>query len=93
MGADGSLDALELTAGSSLLNPMYLFRGDAPVKEFAAAFRPPQRWGVRAMAEGFDIVAMGRALLKEPGLIEPDRSGGLVTPARGGRGGDRDLAA
>ena len=28
--ADGSLDALELTGGSSLANPMYLFRGDAP---------------------------------------------------------------
>ena len=34
---DGGLDAIELTAGSSLLNPMYLFRGDAPLKEFAAA--------------------------------------------------------
>ena len=32
---DGGLDAIELTAGSSLVNPMYLFRGDAPVKEFA----------------------------------------------------------
>src|SRR5262249_50119620 len=28
--ADGALDALELTAGSSLANPMYLFRGEAP---------------------------------------------------------------
>ncbi|EUA91191.1 flavin oxidoreductase / NADH oxidase family protein [Mycobacterium ulcerans str. Harvey] len=37
---DGGLDAIELTAGSSLVNPMYLFRGDAPVKEFAAAFKP-----------------------------------------------------
>ena len=27
---DGHLDALELTAGSSLFNPMYLFTGDAP---------------------------------------------------------------
>lgn len=112
---DGGLDALELTAGSSLLNPMYLFRGDAPVKEFANAFKPPIRWGVRllgknflreypyreayllsdarlfraeltmplillggitsretmdtAMAEGFDFVAMGRALLAEPDLL------------------------
>ena len=32
---DGGLDAIELTAGSSLVNPMYLFRGDAPIKEFA----------------------------------------------------------
>jgi len=112
---DGGLDALELTAGSSLLNPMYLFRGDSPIKEFAAAFAPPLRWGLRmsgtkflreypysdgflmadaarfrreltlplillggitdrqtmdsAMAAGFDFVAMGRALLAEPDLI------------------------
>ncbi|WP_373198943.1 NADH:flavin oxidoreductase [Mycobacterium marinum] len=112
---DGGLDAIELTAGSSLVNPMYLFRGDAPVKEFAAAFKPPMRWGVRmmgkkflreypyrdayllrdarlfrselsmplillggitnretmdlAMAEGFEFVAMARALLAEPDLI------------------------
>lgn len=113
--ADGTLDALELTAGSSLMNPMYLFHGDAPRREFAAALPIPQRWGMRliankflreypyrpgylldharafraaldmplillggitdresmdtAMAEGFDFVAMGRALLKEPDLI------------------------
>jgi 2,4-dienoyl-CoA reductase-like NADH-dependent reductase (Old Yellow Enzyme family) len=112
---DGGLDAIELTAGSSLVNPMYLFRGDAPLKEFAGAFKPPLRWGIRmtgkkflreypyreayllreaklfraelsmplillggitnretmdlAMAEGFDFVAMGRALLAEPDLI------------------------
>jgi 2,4-dienoyl-CoA reductase-like NADH-dependent reductase (Old Yellow Enzyme family) len=112
---DGGLDAIELTAGSSLVNPMYLFRGDAPLKEFAGAFKPPLRWGMRmtgkrflreypyreayllreaklfraelsmplillggitnretmdlAMAEGFDFVAMGRALLAEPDLI------------------------
>ncbi|MGV0794101.1 NADH:flavin oxidoreductase [Mycolicibacterium sp. XJ1819] len=112
---DGGLDAIELTAGSSLVNPMYLFRGDAPVKEFAGAFKPPLRWGIRmtgkkflreypyreafllrdaklfrtelklplillggitnretmdlAMAEGFEFVAMGRALLAEPDLL------------------------
>src|SRR5271165_970236 len=112
---DGGLDAIELTAGSSLVNPMYLFRGDAPLKEFAGAFKPPLRWGMRmtgkkflreypyreayllrdakmfraeltmplillggitnretmdlAMAEGFDFVAMGRALLAEPDLV------------------------
>jgi 2,4-dienoyl-CoA reductase-like NADH-dependent reductase (Old Yellow Enzyme family) len=112
---DGGLDALELTAGSSLVNPMYLFRGQAPVKEFAGAFAPPLRWGIRmtgkkflreypyrdvfllrdaeqfrreltmplillggitdkaamdkAMTAGFDFVAMGRALLAEPDLI------------------------
>ncbi|WP_459544625.1 NADH:flavin oxidoreductase [Mycobacterium tuberculosis] len=112
---DGGLDAIELTAGSPLVNPMYLFRGDAPVKEFAAAFKPPLRWGIRmtghrffreypyrdayllrearlfraeltiplillggitnrttmdlAMAEGFEFVAMARALLAEPDLV------------------------
>jgi 2,4-dienoyl-CoA reductase-like NADH-dependent reductase (Old Yellow Enzyme family) len=45
--ADGTVDALELTAGSSLLNPMYLFTGDAPVHDFAAQFRQPQRLGIR----------------------------------------------
>ena len=34
--ADGLLDAIELTGGSSLLNGMYYFRGDVPLKEFAA---------------------------------------------------------
>ncbi|ATA29465.1 NADH:flavin oxidoreductase [Mycobacterium lepraemurium] len=113
--SDGGLDAIELTAGSSLVNPMYLFRGDAPLKEFAGAFKPPLRWGMRmtgkkflreypyreayllrdaklfraelkmplillggvtnretmdlAMAEGFEFVAMARALLAEPDLI------------------------
>jgi 2,4-dienoyl-CoA reductase-like NADH-dependent reductase (Old Yellow Enzyme family) len=113
--SDGGLDAIELTAGSSLVNAMYLFRGDAPVKGFAKGFHRPMRWGVRligkkvlreypyreaylmdkaklfraelkmplillggitnretmdlAMAEGFDFVAMGRALLAEPDLI------------------------
>ncbi|MFD5248422.1 NADH:flavin oxidoreductase [Amycolatopsis sp. NPDC058340] len=51
--ADGSVDALELTAGSSLLNPMYLFTGDAPVKEFSAQFPRPLRWGVRAAGGAF----------------------------------------
>ncbi|NIH86860.1 NADH:flavin oxidoreductase [Amycolatopsis granulosa] len=51
--ADGTLDALELTAGSSLLNPMYLFTGDAPVREFAEVFPRPVRWGVRAGGRAF----------------------------------------
>lgn len=112
---DGSLDALELTCGSSLQNPMYLFRGDVPMKEFAATFPQPTKMGLQAvgkfflraypyeaaymldmarqfraavdmplvllggitdregmdlaMAEGFEFVAMGRALLREPDLI------------------------
>lgn len=119
---DGGLDAIELTAGSSLLNPMYLFRGDAPVKEFAAAQKWPLNWGMRmtgtkfmreypyedtyllrdallfrkeltlplillggitnretmdrAMADGFEFVAMGRALLAEPDLLNRIKADG-----------------
>ncbi|MDT5386458.1 MAG: hypothetical protein QOE04_99 [Mycobacterium sp.] len=125
---DGGLDALELTAGSSLLNPLYLFRGDAPIKEFAGAFKPPLRWGIRmtgkkflreypyreaylidqakqfraelkmplillggitnretmdlAMAEGFDFIAMGRALLAEPDLINRIKADGAAHSVR-----------
>jgi 2,4-dienoyl-CoA reductase-like NADH-dependent reductase (Old Yellow Enzyme family) len=125
---DGGLDAIELTAGSSLVNPMYLFRGDAPLKEFAGAFKPPLRWGMRmtgkrflreypyreayllreaklfraelsmplillggitnretmdlAMAEGFDFVAMGRALLAEPDLINRIAADGAAHTVR-----------
>ncbi|MGF6886816.1 2,4-dienoyl-CoA reductase-like NADH-dependent reductase (Old Yellow Enzyme family) [Nocardia sp. GAS34] len=113
--ADGALDALELTAGSSLLNPMLLFHGDAPRSSFAKTLPIPARWGFRvvgkkflreypyheaylldrarqfrrelsmplillggitnldtmrtARAEGFDFMAMGRALLREPDLL------------------------
>ena len=119
--ADGGLDALELTGGSSLQNPMYLFRGEAPVHEMAVAMpkfiRPgfklfggrflpsyPYEEGYflpyarqfraalsmplvllggiseratidRAMAEGFEFVAMGRALLREPDLLRRYQSG------------------
>jgi 2,4-dienoyl-CoA reductase-like NADH-dependent reductase (Old Yellow Enzyme family) len=50
---DGSVDALELTAGSSLLNPMYLFTGDAPVAEFAARFPQPTRLAIRLAGHRF----------------------------------------
>jgi 2,4-dienoyl-CoA reductase-like NADH-dependent reductase (Old Yellow Enzyme family) len=50
---DRTVDALDLTAGSSLLNPMYLFHGDAPVREFAAAFPPPLRWDLRIGGQAF----------------------------------------
>ena len=119
--ADGGLDAIELTAGSSLQNPMYLFRGEAPVAEMARAMpkviRPAFRLvgsrflreypyeeayllpyarqfravldlplillgGINrldtvtgALAEGFDLVAMGRALLREPDLVNRWRAG------------------
>ncbi|MEO6886166.1 MAG: NADH:flavin oxidoreductase [Jatrophihabitantaceae bacterium] len=46
---DGTLDALQLTAGGSLANPMYLFRGDVPRAEFAAALP-------RALRPGFKLV-------------------------------------
>ena len=51
--ADGTLDALELTGGSSLANPMYLFRGDAPLHEFAATLPPPVRLGFKVIGHRF----------------------------------------
>ena len=118
--ADGSLDALELTAGSSLLNPMYLFKGDAPLREFAAVMPQPTKLGIRlvgkhflkeypyrdgylledakqfrsrlkmplvllggitnkavmdeAMAEGFQFVAVARALLRDPAMVDKIRA-------------------
>ncbi|MGO8872519.1 MAG: NADH:flavin oxidoreductase, partial [Acidimicrobiales bacterium] len=45
--AQGALDAIELTGGSSLSNPMYLFRGEAPMTEFAATLPAPLRLGFR----------------------------------------------
>jgi 2,4-dienoyl-CoA reductase-like NADH-dependent reductase (Old Yellow Enzyme family) len=112
--ADGHLDAVQLTAGSSLRDSMYLFRGDVPLDEMVAAQPPLVGVGLRVvsrrmfprypfeeayllplarrfraalalpltllgginridtiesgLAEGFDLVAMGRALLIEPDL-------------------------
>jgi 2,4-dienoyl-CoA reductase-like NADH-dependent reductase (Old Yellow Enzyme family) len=51
--ADGSLDALELTAGSSLLNPMYLFKGDAPLRDFAAVMPQPTKLGIQLVGKHF----------------------------------------
>ena len=50
---DGALDALELTGGSSLANPMYLFRGDAPLREFGATLPPPLRLGFKLIGHRF----------------------------------------
>ncbi len=50
---DGALDALELTGGSSLANPMYLFRGEAPLQEFAATLPAPVRLGFRVVGKRF----------------------------------------
>ena len=44
---DGTVDAFEMTAGSSLLNPMYLFRGGAPVKEFVEVMPQPIKTAMR----------------------------------------------
>jgi 2,4-dienoyl-CoA reductase-like NADH-dependent reductase (Old Yellow Enzyme family) len=111
----GGLDALELTAGGSRANQMFMFRGDPPRAELAAALPGVAGLGFRlagpallrrypyqeayllplarrvraavsmplillggissldairqAMAAGFDFVAMGRALLREPDLV------------------------
>jgi 2,4-dienoyl-CoA reductase-like NADH-dependent reductase (Old Yellow Enzyme family) len=119
--ADGQLDALQLTGGGSLANPMYLFRGEVPRKEFAATlpavlrpafalvgkrFMPEYPFeeayflreartfrealsmplvllgGItkietiqQALDEGFDFVAMGRALLREPDLVNRMQAG------------------
>ncbi len=116
LDGDAALDAIELTQGSSVYRPMYLFRGDVPVREFAKVMPPMLRPGVRILGkgvmgsypyedlymlpaarqfvpvmkntklvllggitnrehletglrEGFDFLAMGRALLREPDLV------------------------
>ena len=51
--ADGALDALTLTGGSSLANPMYLFRGEAPREEFAATLPRALRLGFKVMGKRF----------------------------------------
>jgi len=51
--ADGALDALELTGGSSLANPMYLFRGEAPLEEFGATLPGPVRLGFKVIGGRF----------------------------------------
>ena len=119
--ADGHLDALELTGGSSLSNPMYLFRGEAPLEEFGATLAGPLKTGFRLLGSrfmpsypfeeafflpyarqfrealkmplillgginrldtieravelGFPFVAMARALLREPDLVNKMQKG------------------
>ena len=52
--SDGVLDALQLSGGSSLMNPMYLFRGEAPVQEFAATMPLVVRLGMKTpVGRGF----------------------------------------
>lgn len=113
--SDGTIDAMQLTGGSSLLNGMYFFRGDVPMKEFQASQPKVVGWGLKvygprifpklpfeeafflpmarqfrselslplillgginrldtienALDEGFEFVAMGRALLRDPYLV------------------------
>ncbi|MCF8610428.1 NADH:flavin oxidoreductase [Gordonia sp. HY285] len=121
LDADANLDALELTQGSSVMHQMFLFRGDVPVRDFAAVMPQPFKAGVYAFGrkmlgeypyydlymlesarqfvpvmnntrlillggiteyehmvtglnEGFDFVAMGRALLREPDLVNSIRA-------------------
>ncbi|MEU1953529.1 NADH:flavin oxidoreductase [Nocardia rhamnosiphila] len=117
---DGHVHALELTGGSSLLNPMYLFRGDVPIREMAETQSGLVKLGMKifgrlvfshypyeplyfrdyarqfrdavdvplvllggitdlagmnaAMDDGFEFVAMARALLREPDLINRIRA-------------------
>lgn len=120
LAADHTLDALQLSGGSSLMNPMYLFRGDAPREEFAAQMPWLVRTGMKyvggtflkeypfeegyfrdkalrfrgigiplmllgginelatieeAMADGFEYVALARALLREPDLVHQWQAG------------------
>jgi 2,4-dienoyl-CoA reductase-like NADH-dependent reductase (Old Yellow Enzyme family) len=115
LAAEQTLDALTLSGGGSRANQMFMFRGDPPRKEMAAALPGLQGLGFRlagralfraypfeeayflplarqfraaltlplillggittrgsieqAMAEGFDFVALGRTLLREPDLV------------------------
>jgi len=51
--ADRSLDALTLTGGSSFQNPMYLFKGDAPVNEMAEMFPGVLKLGMKMVGGRF----------------------------------------
>jgi 2,4-dienoyl-CoA reductase-like NADH-dependent reductase (Old Yellow Enzyme family) len=51
--ADGALDALTLTGGSSFENPMYLFRGEAPIQEMAAMFPGILKRGIQLFGGRF----------------------------------------
>jgi 2,4-dienoyl-CoA reductase-like NADH-dependent reductase (Old Yellow Enzyme family) len=119
--SDGHLDALVLTGGSSYGNPMFLFRGDGPRKDFASnlpfflrigfklvgrKFMPDLPFeeayfeslarrfkdalelpvillgGInrketieRAIEDGYAFVQMGRALLREPDLLQKIQDG------------------
>jgi 2,4-dienoyl-CoA reductase-like NADH-dependent reductase (Old Yellow Enzyme family) len=120
--ADGTVDGLQLTVGHTTRTPMYLMRGDVPLREWVQAERDPLRrlalrWlgprlirpfpfeeafllpqarrfraavrlplmllgGInrldtleRARAEGFEFLALGRALIAEPDLVRRMQAG------------------
>ena len=121
--ADGTVDAFQLTGGHTLRSPMFLMRGDVPLREmiryerdrlrrlglrllgpllirkvpFAEAFFLPSARQFRAELkiplmllgginelstmnaaiedEGFEFVAIGRALLRDPDLVNRMRHG------------------
>lgn len=50
---DGTLDAVTLTGGSSFRDPMFLMRGDAPVRELAQEFPQPLRTAIRLAGSQF----------------------------------------
>jgi 2,4-dienoyl-CoA reductase-like NADH-dependent reductase (Old Yellow Enzyme family) len=113
---DGHCDALQLTGGHTTKTPMFLMRGDVPLREMIANERNHvRRWGMRlfapfmiqeyrfteaffmesakrfratvtmpimllggitklatmreAMSAGFEFVAMGRGLIRDPDLV------------------------
>ncbi len=49
----GALDALTLTGGSSFENPMYLFRGEAPIAEMAEMFPGVMKAGIKLVGGQF----------------------------------------
>jgi 2,4-dienoyl-CoA reductase-like NADH-dependent reductase (Old Yellow Enzyme family) len=53
LDADGAVDAIELTSGSSLSNPMFLFRGDVPLREFTTTLPWYLRPGFRLVGSKF----------------------------------------
>jgi 2,4-dienoyl-CoA reductase-like NADH-dependent reductase (Old Yellow Enzyme family) len=124
LASDGSVDALELTGGHTLRTPMFLMRGEVPLKEMVAYEPDPMRklglrvFGKRlikpypfeeafflerarrfkaavdlpiillgglneretmnaAIREGFPFLALGRALIRDPDLVDRLKSGSL----------------
>jgi len=122
LAEDGSADSLQLTGGHTTKSPMYLMRGDVPLKQMIDNEKNwVRRWGMRIVApsmlkawafeeafflpmarrfreaidlplmllggvnrldtmqaaldEGFEFLAMGRALIRDPDLVRRMHSG------------------